>query len=34
MILIADDLIRVDKYISDELDEIPREKIKDFIKLL
>ena len=32
MILIADDLIRVDKYISDELDEIPREKIKDFIK--
>lgn len=32
MILIADDVIRVDKYISDELDEIPREKIKDFIK--
>ncbi|WP_311376753.1 RluA family pseudouridine synthase [Anaerococcus lactolyticus] len=32
MILIADDLIRVDKYISDELDSIPREKIKDFIK--
>lgn len=32
MILIADDFIRVDKYISDELDEIPREKIKDFIK--
>lgn len=32
MILIADDLIRADKYISDELDEIPREKIKDFIK--
>lgn len=32
MILIADDTIRVDKYISDELDEIPREKIKDFIK--
>lgn len=32
MILIADDLIRVDKYISDELGEIPREKIKDFIK--
>lgn len=32
MILIADDIIRVDKYVSDELDEIPREKIKDFIK--
>lgn len=32
MILIADDKIRVDKYISDELEEIPREKIKDFIK--
>ena len=32
MILIADDTIRVDKYISDELEEIPREKIKDFIK--
>ena len=32
MILIADDLIRVDKYISDELDSIRREKIKDFIK--
>lgn len=32
MILIADENIRVDKYISDELDEIPREKIKDFIK--
>ena len=32
MILIADDIIRVDKYISDELDEIAREKIKDFIK--
>lgn len=32
MILIADDTIRVDKYISCELEEIPREKIKDFIK--
>lgn len=32
MILIADDIIRVDKYVSDEFDEIPREKIKDFIK--
>ena len=32
MILIADEIIRVDKYISDELEEIPREKIKDFIK--
>lgn len=32
MILIADDTVRVDKYISDELEEIPREKIKDFIK--
>ncbi len=32
MILIADDTIRADKYISDELEEIPREKIKDFIK--
>lgn len=32
MILIADDIIRVDKYVSEELDEIPREKIKDFIK--
>lgn len=32
MILIADDIIRVDKYVSDELDEIPREKIKEFIK--
>lgn len=32
MIFIADDTIRVDKYISDELEEIPREKIKDFIK--
>ena len=32
MILLADDIIRVDKYVSDELDEIPREKIKDFIK--
>lgn len=32
MILIANDIIRVDKYVSDELDEIPREKIKDFIK--
>lgn len=32
MILIADEIIRVDKYISDELEEIPREKIKDFVK--
>ena len=32
MIMIADEIIRIDKFISDELEEIPREKIKDFIK--
>ena len=32
MILEAFENIRVDKYISDEFEEIPREKIKDFIK--
>ena len=30
--MIADEIIRIDKFISDELEEIPREKIKDFIK--
>lgn len=32
MIMIADEIIRIDKFISDELEEIAREKIKDFIK--
>lgn len=32
MKLTAYENIRVDKYISDEFEEIPREKIKDFIK--
>lgn len=32
MILEAFENIRVDKYISDEFEEIPREKIKEFIK--
>ncbi|MDO5048091.1 MAG: RluA family pseudouridine synthase [Anaerococcus sp.] len=32
MIMIADEIIRIDKFISDDLEEIPREKIKDFIK--
>nr|WP_276881001.1 RluA family pseudouridine synthase [Anaerococcus tetradius] len=30
--MIADEIIRIDKFISDELEEIAREKIKDFIK--
>lgn len=30
--MIAYEIIRIDKFISDELEEIPREKIKDFIK--
>ncbi|WP_243342839.1 RluA family pseudouridine synthase [Anaerococcus sp. AGMB09787] len=32
MILIGDEVIRIDKFISDEFEEIPREKVKDFIK--
>lgn len=32
MILIGDEVIRIDKFISDEFEEIAREKVKDFIK--
>lgn len=32
MNILADENIRIDKYISDKFEEIPREKVKDFIK--